>query len=280
MSTKCVLPTTVLETTVLDSPHSSYYSVENLAYQSISSSGKQISTCKSYPEYIKHYKEAMKEAYDITAEKAGIVTSAGRDVYNKKVCTSDLKPDDRVLLKNVLEKGGPGKLRSFWEDKIYIVLNGKDPLNAIYEVLPESQLGRTRVLHRNLLLSCPFLPSEEDHGRQSIRATKTQNNNTATNELKPSVTANEFTVEDSDDLPSFSSKQLQQVGQHFTPRVDVESETTAESSAPPVDDRNESTQPETDLPIDEDQHDVTQPETDLSITPLLENSPPRPTYPH
>ena len=103
----------------------------------------------------------MKEAYTIAAEKAGISTAAGRDGYNKKVRTSDLKPGDRVLVQNVLERGGPGKLRSFWEDQVYVVMNRRDPLNAVYEVRPELQPGRTRTLHRNLLLPCPFLPCEE-----------------------------------------------------------------------------------------------------------------------
>ena len=103
-----------------------------------------LSTAKSYPEYVKHFKDAMKEAYKIAAEKAAISTAAGRDEYNKKVRTSNLKPGDRVLVKNVLERGGPGKLRSFWEDKVYIVMNRKDPLNSVSEVRPESQPGRTR----------------------------------------------------------------------------------------------------------------------------------------
>ena len=30
----------------------------------------------------------------------------------------------------------------------------------VYEVKPESENGRTRVLHRNLLLPCSFLPVE------------------------------------------------------------------------------------------------------------------------
>ena len=63
-------------------------------------------------------------------------------------------------MKNILERGGTGKLRSFWEDKIYIVdsRNGLD--NYVYEVHPESDPNCERVLHRNLILPCPFSPYE------------------------------------------------------------------------------------------------------------------------
>ena len=180
-----------------------------------------LSTTKSYPEYVKHFKDAMKEAYKIAAEKAAISTAAGRDEYNKKVRTSDLKPGDRVLVKNVLEKGGPGKLRSFWEDKVYIVMNRKDPLNAVYEVRPESQPGRTRTLHRNLLLPCPFLPYEEKpDATKSKKALHKKDHHIR--EPDANQAEDLFSTEDQDELPSFSPEQLEQAEQYFMPPVHAE----------------------------------------------------------
>ena len=60
----------------------------------------------------------MEEAHRIAAEKAGHCAARGRDCYNVKVRNSDLKPGDRVLVINFAERGGPGKLISFWEDLI------------------------------------------------------------------------------------------------------------------------------------------------------------------
>ena len=51
----------------------------------------------------------------------------GQEEDNRKARTSELKPGDCVLVKYVVERGRPGKLRSFWEEKTYVVLNRKDP---------------------------------------------------------------------------------------------------------------------------------------------------------
>ena len=121
--------------------------------------GKTQSTvCKRYPQYLKDWKQAMEDAYKIAAAKSGQSMAKGRQRYNERAFAMDLKPGDRILVKRLLDRGGPGKLRSFWEDDIYIVARRPDPGNAVYEVELESRPGRKRMLHRNLLLPCPFLP--------------------------------------------------------------------------------------------------------------------------
>ena len=84
---------------------------------------------------------------------------AGKKQYDKKVCFSSLQPGDRVLVHNLSERGGPGKLRSYWEQQIHVVVGQRGNL-PVYEVRPEGQTGKPRVLHRNLLLPCTFLPIE------------------------------------------------------------------------------------------------------------------------
>ena len=40
--------------------------------------------------------------------------------YNKNLFGQILEPYDRVLLRNVSDRGGTGKLRSYWEKDIYV----------------------------------------------------------------------------------------------------------------------------------------------------------------
>lgn len=61
---------------------------------------------------------------------------------------------------NLSEPGGPGKLRSFWENDIYVVVKRKSPDSPVYEVESENGGRKNRVLHRNLLLPCDYLPVE------------------------------------------------------------------------------------------------------------------------
>ncbi|CAB3988536.1 Retrovirus-related Pol poly from transposon 412 [Paramuricea clavata] len=63
-------------------------------------------------------------------------------------------------VRNLNERGGPGKLRSFGENDIYVVINRKDPESPVYETKLENGKGKNRVLHRNLLLPCDHLPAK------------------------------------------------------------------------------------------------------------------------
>ena len=99
-------------------------------------------TSKRYPQYLKEWKAAMMEAHKTEAAKAGHCASQNRESYNKRDRSSALKTGDRVLVKNVLEGSGPGKLRSFWEDKIYIVDSRKRLDSSVYVVHPESDPNR------------------------------------------------------------------------------------------------------------------------------------------
>lgn len=65
----------------------------------------------------------------------------------------------RVLVRNVAERGRPGKIHSYWEENIYVIKSQKGEDSPVFEVEPESDRGRTRILHRNMLLPCDFFQS-------------------------------------------------------------------------------------------------------------------------
>ena len=102
----------------------------------------------------------MQEAYQLVMKKSQDSALKQKKQYDKHVRTAFLLLGDRVLIKNMTPRGGPGKLKSYWEEEIHIVEShiGKD--SPVYKVYPESGHGRSRVLHRNMLLPCPDLPAD------------------------------------------------------------------------------------------------------------------------
>lgn len=107
--------------------------------------------CVTHRGYAEKWQIAMKEAYSLAAKNNLQSTVAGKKQYDKKVRFSSLQPGDRVLVRNLPERGGPGKLRSYWEQQILVVVGQRGNL-PVYEVRPEGKTGKPRVLHRNLLL--------------------------------------------------------------------------------------------------------------------------------
>ena len=67
-----------------------------------------------------------------------------------------------MLVRNLSERGGPGKLGSYWEEKVHVVLRRMGEDSPVYEGKSECGIGRKIVLHRNLLDQCDYLPIEED----------------------------------------------------------------------------------------------------------------------
>lgn len=103
----------------------------------------------------------MKDAYAKVGNNANKSAASGKTIYDRKVRFTALKPGDRVLVRNLCERGGPGKLRSYWEEQIHEVVEQKGEL-PIFVVRPEHSLrGRSRILHRNLLLPCDYLPAQK-----------------------------------------------------------------------------------------------------------------------
>ncbi|KAK7907779.1 hypothetical protein WMY93_016391 [Mugilogobius chulae] len=128
----------------------------------------------SYEEYVQKWQSQMREAYQIASKAAQKEASRGKHYYDKKTHGVQLHPGNRVLLRNFKERGGPGKLRSYWEDVVYVIVAQKSPDMPVYEIQPE-QGGKSRTVHRNLLLPCDCLPIEKpDHKQLNKQKKKTQ----------------------------------------------------------------------------------------------------------
>ncbi|KAL3989105.1 hypothetical protein ACER0C_013423 [Sarotherodon galilaeus] len=78
----------------------------------------------------------MTEAYRIASENSQKSSDRGKKHYDRHLKGVVLQPGDRVLVWNLTERGGPGKLRSYC---------------PVYRVTSEANGKKVRVLHRNLL---------------------------------------------------------------------------------------------------------------------------------
>lgn len=116
----------------------------------------------SHHRYAEQWRQGMQEAYAIAQENAKKSGQRNKRIYDGKVRSSVLYPGDRVLVRNMTPRGGPGKLRNHWEDAIHTVVRQVGEDLPIYELRPEHGKGKSRILHRNLLLPCDHLPLETE----------------------------------------------------------------------------------------------------------------------
>ena len=76
-------------------------------------------TRMNHTVYREKWKVAMKDAYELARQNISKSAEDGKKQYDRKVLFPSLKPGDRVLLRNLPERGGPTKLRSHWEHKVH-----------------------------------------------------------------------------------------------------------------------------------------------------------------
>ena len=117
---------------------------------------------QSYPQYVSMWKTAMENAYKLASKESQESGARAEEYYDRKLRSSVLQPNDSVLVRNLSERGGPGKLQAHWEDQIHHIVRQRGPDSPVYEVKPETGTGPTCILHRNLLLPCDSLPLDSD----------------------------------------------------------------------------------------------------------------------
>ena len=93
---------------------------------------------RDYNTYVQNWQQNMREAYQIAQQNAKKITKLGREYYNERVSGGIPQPGDRVLVRNLTERGGPGKLRSHWVDVIHVVVDRMGIQSPVYKVKPES----------------------------------------------------------------------------------------------------------------------------------------------
>ena len=85
---------------------------------------------QSKSSYVETWKNQMKEAYQLAFQHSN--ERKTKDVIRrntKRPCLTTLEPGDRVLIRNLSERRGTDKMRSCWEEQIYIIVSsiGHDP---------------------------------------------------------------------------------------------------------------------------------------------------------
>ena len=100
-----------------------------------------------HAEYVTTLKTAMQEAYSLVSKSAMKSAIRGKRNYDRQARSSELQVGDCVLVRNLTPRGGPGKLCTFWEDKIHVVFARKGEGNPVYDARPESGQGQSLTLH-------------------------------------------------------------------------------------------------------------------------------------
>ena len=155
-----------------------------------------------YHEYVRKWKLRMDEAYAIARSNAKKVADKSKHRHDQKARSATLTAGDRVLIKNCVPPGGPGKLQGFYEDKVDVVISKKGDL-PVFELRPEDGKGRTRILHRNLLFPSDFLAPDHPDEKQPKPDPPRKKSPRKVNNKQSHQSDSESDEEDDNDLHEF-----------------------------------------------------------------------------
>ena len=112
---------------------------------------------KSHQQFVREWHEAMKEAMRVAQVNMEKSSGYNKQYRDRKAKIVEVNVGDHVLVRNYREKGGTGKLKSFWEEAIFEILEKKEDL-PVYKVQNLKKPTDVRVLHRNKIMRCEELP--------------------------------------------------------------------------------------------------------------------------
>ena len=153
---------------------------------------------RSHAEFVKEWEQSMKEAVEIARQNIKKSAEYNKKNFDKKAKAVDLEIGDRVLMRNVRERGGTGKLRSYWEEAVFKVVKKREGL-PVYEIQNVRKSSDVRVVHRNMLMRCNELPLSVFDDAEKVPKAKKDQKKTSAKEKEVAIPALEpFAVGESD----------------------------------------------------------------------------------
>ena len=112
---------------------------------------------QSYRQFVEEWKRSMEEAFKLANANIDRADGYNKKQYDRKIHGVELKEKDKVLLRNMREKGGTGKLRSHFERGMFEIIKKREnlPVYVIRNLYNEKDI---REVHRSKLLECNDLP--------------------------------------------------------------------------------------------------------------------------
>ena len=126
-------------------------------FEEVQVEGQGQLKCRSHQQFVDEWKNSMREVFRLAKEKSEKAQAYNKEKYDGKVREIGISEGDHVLVKNLRDTGGTGKLRSYWEHQIFKVVSQQGDL-PVYRVQSLDKPRDVRVLHRNLLMRCDELP--------------------------------------------------------------------------------------------------------------------------
>ena len=116
---------------------------------------------KSYEKFVAEWTKNMQQAAEIATKNAEKSRAQNKLSYDQKIHGNDIEIGDRVLLRNLSERDGTGKLRSHWEDTVHVVMKKTENI-PVLDIKPlDGKNTKSIRVHRNIIMPCNQLPVEK-----------------------------------------------------------------------------------------------------------------------
>ena len=119
--------------------------------------GASTDLVKSHKKFVEDWESSMKLAYEIARKNIDKSATYNKTHYDKRAKAAALQVGDQVLVRNMRERKGKPKMRSFYEENIFKVIEVR-PDVPVYKIQNIKKAKDTRVVHRNKLLKVDELP--------------------------------------------------------------------------------------------------------------------------
>ena len=156
---------------------------------------------QSHEKFVQEWEESMKKAYEIARENIRKSAGYNKKYYDQKARTVEIKVGDLVLVRNLRERGGrgTGKLRNYWEEKIFKVIEVKDNV-PVYTIKNTKKSKDIRTIHRNHLMKVELPLDIFDKKEEKVQPKRKSNANLENKvEDKKPIAEAEIPIEDSDE---------------------------------------------------------------------------------